>query len=661
MQIRIENFSGIIPKISPRLLPANNASKAVSTELYSGELRGLKQPAFIKFVGGNVWRAYTANIQKDDTSPYWDSSLAVGEYQREWVTFTSKYVDFYRGPVVNDEYQRHYWTGFDVQPRVVDGREIIEFGGDLSLCDVRLWGIPNPSSQPTISSAPAVNAGDPRETRAYTYTFINDWDEESAPAPPSDPVSGNAEGSWTVTGIQTTYGVAGDWKPLKAVRIYRTIAGFNSVSYRFVAEVPLASLTGPSNDTYTDAAPSSEVALNEPITSTYYAPPPSTALGDSYNLDGIVALPNGVFAGFAGSDVYFSEPYRPYAWPRTYTMSVGEKIVGLGVYHSGLIVCTSANPKVISGAHPENMTMVELDQAEPCLSRRSIVSSTDGVFYASQNGVVLVTEYDAAVISRPLISRTEWQTRYFPDKIQAAVNGQGYIAIYSAGQGTIIGPEVGNGAMVDIGNISYVRTLQTNNYDGEVYIIRDGGLYMWNEARADPLPFKWESKTYETPFPLNFAAFKVKWTVSQRDADYEALDSTAYNAAVYAEGPLHTFNQFAYNNNILSSISDDVRKVYRSDLADTDFYPDVIPMSLGGSDLIPPIVNTLDEGVRVTILARKKNDPQFKTVYSRIVTDEEQHHIKSTFKADLWRFRLESSNNVYSFVIGEKGSELAQV
>ena len=41
--IRIENFAGIAPRYSPRLLPKNGAQTAANAKLLSGELRGLHE------------------------------------------------------------------------------------------------------------------------------------------------------------------------------------------------------------------------------------------------------------------------------------------------------------------------------------------------------------------------------------------------------------------------------------------------------------------------------------------------------------------------------------------------------------------------------------------------------------------------------------------
>ena len=96
MHFKLENFSGIIPKRSDRLLPSNNATIAKSTELYSGELRGIKRPQFIRTVGSTAERAFRVYVQDNG-----------GDYKDAWVTVDDSTVNLYRGPTINDQYQRH--------------------------------------------------------------------------------------------------------------------------------------------------------------------------------------------------------------------------------------------------------------------------------------------------------------------------------------------------------------------------------------------------------------------------------------------------------------------------------------------------------------------------------------------------------------------------
>ena len=44
VSMRMENFGGMVPLLSPRLLPENMAANAVNAYLRTGEMRGLREP-----------------------------------------------------------------------------------------------------------------------------------------------------------------------------------------------------------------------------------------------------------------------------------------------------------------------------------------------------------------------------------------------------------------------------------------------------------------------------------------------------------------------------------------------------------------------------------------------------------------------------------------
>ena len=46
-------------------------------------------------------------------------------------------------------------------------------------------------------------------------------------------------------------------------------------------------------------------------------------------MKGLIALPNGVFAGFTGKRICFSEPFLPHAWPVAYRITLEEEIVSI--------------------------------------------------------------------------------------------------------------------------------------------------------------------------------------------------------------------------------------------------------------------------------------------------------------------------------------------
>jgi len=656
MHLQLKNFSGIIPKISPRLLPENAAVVSESTDLYSGEIRGLKVPTFVRTVGDDARRAFNAYIKDNEpTSP------TKGEYVPVWVVFDDITVSFYRGPTVNDTYQRHYWSGENTSPSVVDGNQLLEFDGDLSLCDVWVWGIPNPVTVPSVAAA---TGSEPNvETRSYVFTFVNEWGEESGPSFASEPRTGDSTpgAAWTITNLQQSYPTSKLFNPLEFIRIYRTIVGDNTVSFRLVDEVP-ATLSS----TYVDTISSDEVSLNEALDTTLYAPPlgamdATVAEPNDGNIEGLVQLPNGMFAAFNGTDVYYSQPYRPYAFPPTYVISTGANVIGLGVYHSGLIVCTDSNPKVLSGASPLNMTMIDIDQHEPCLSARSIVSSHDGVYYVSKNGLVQVTEAGASLVTQQFVSSPEWQQMLVPENVQGAVSSQGYVGIQSQSEGFLLGPEIGNRAMISIGRLSYIKSIQNDARTAEVYIIRNGQLFRWNPARGVAMAYKWESKTFETPYPLNFGAFTIKWEAPRTYTNVvdEVTDYTYWNEHVWNYGALQTYDQFSYNSNTIPPPLGP--KVDTAAFPPDEYYPLIPSITWGGSELITEETPDLSDGVLVTVYAKLKNEKEFRTVYSRYVTSESQQRLPSGFKADLWRIEMQSSADVYSLTIAETGRELAKV
>lgn len=153
--------------------------------------------------------------------------------------------------------------------------------------------------------------------------------------------------------------------------------------------------------------------LGEVCPTTTWAPPPA-------KLRGLVALPNGVMAGFVDNYVCFSEPFVPHAWPVEYQIPIEFQIVGLGVFGQSLFVGTAGNPYIISGSEPASMSAQRLDVSQSCVSRRSIVSAGGGVLYASPDGYCLVDNSGVRVLTQELMANEDWRLLN-PSTIFAAV------------------------------------------------------------------------------------------------------------------------------------------------------------------------------------------------------------------------------------------------
>lgn len=257
------------------------------------------------------------------------------------------------------------------------------------------------------------NRGEP-ETRVYTFTWVNiesGLSMESAAAPPSATVDVYEGGTVTLTGFGSP--PSGSGARVTHKRIYRATNG----TYLFVAEIPASQATFVDN---VEAA-----ALGEVLPSLTWAMPPES-------LRGLINLPNGIMAGFSGRDIYFCEPYRPYAWPVEYMQSIDYPVVGLGRVDTTLVVLTTGTPYMIQGSSPDVMTVVKSDLEQSCVSKRSIVTMEGAVFYASPDGLVRLASNGASVITASILSRADWQA-LGPETLFAVGYDGKYIAFGPSG------------------------------------------------------------------------------------------------------------------------------------------------------------------------------------------------------------------------------------
>ena len=192
MLLHLKDFAGLVPKISDRSIPPNAASEAVNTQLYSGEVRGLREPLNVADLSAEsftVRRAYRLS----------DGSTSIANTPGDWVAFDDTDVNFIRGALKNDQYDRYYAAGGTQAPVVATAASWAAAGTPYDL------GVPAPTVAPTITPPAPVDENDVDVTRAYVYTFINEWGEESGPSPASAPATGRVDGTWELSVMQTAY------------------------------------------------------------------------------------------------------------------------------------------------------------------------------------------------------------------------------------------------------------------------------------------------------------------------------------------------------------------------------------------------------------------------------------------------------------------------
>ncbi len=377
------------------------------------------------------------------------------------------------------------------------------------------------------------------ETRAYVYTYISQFGslyEESGPSPPSALVDVTNGATVQISG----FAAPPDNRPYNIVsmRIYRSVPASTNPGYEFVAEIPTGSAIFDDNLT--------ALQLGQTIPSIGWLPPPD-------ELSGIISHPNGFLAGFSGNTVYFSDLDAPHAWPVAYAISIAHPIVGLGISGSQIVVCTNQKPYIISGAAPGAMSVEELPLVAPCLSIRTIASDEDGVVYACPDGLVVVAQGLAQVVTEQLYKRDEWQA-ISPADMRGILYDGCYFGIYTQG-------DTGRASIVvDRADSPALTTIQLNataaHLDDQTAALflaasADGNIYEYDGDANNPLTYVWMSKRFTLGGGMTFSAMQV-------DADYTALSNNslyqfqlqqvqAANAAIFMGNVMGSLNMTPLN------------------------------------------------------------------------------------------------------------------
>jgi hypothetical protein len=616
--IRLEDFGGLIPRQSKRLLPNPAATVARNVKLLSGEIRGLRVPRLLQdfsLLPYEVKRAYR-----------WEWIDVYGDTHEFWQTFADATTDVLRSTILNDSFDRYYWTGATYSKPQYNTRDRILAGEPpLSL------GVPQPPNALTATETVVGTATE--TTRAYVYTFVSEYGEEGPPAD-ATLITAPADSTITLSNISITVEDAANRRITKR-KIYRTVVGNASTSYFYVGEINDMSTT-----TFVDDLPDDTVALNNILESVYWQPPP--------DMDGWVTMPNGYIVGWKGRTISFSEPYRPHAWPVEYQISTEFEIVGMAVWGTALVVGTKSQPYLGQGVTPQSFTMQKMDAVEPCLSRRGMVATVAGAYYPSLNGLVMVNAGGINVITTDVLTKEEWED-YSPRNIFAAPLGLQYIAFNANNFGFVFNPTEPKTKLIEIDFFDQVTSVTTDKYTGNVYILRAGRVFEWDPNSEERLFWQWRSKEFHLPKPVNFGAVKIKF-VTQAQAFVPDDTNSAY---------LQTFNdaRIAYPLNTLNmrplgrAMKRDVSDMYLTWTETQNRGP------LGGSELynFSPALNSQPAITRFRAWAGGE------LIYDNAIVDESIMRLPTGFKRDVWQFELASNSNVFSVQIAETGKELEKV
>lgn len=230
----------------------------------------------------------------------------------------------------------------------------------------------------------------------YVYTFVNDLGEESAPSEASVTILRPDGISVTVTTPTVVpSGVSSDYA-ITTKRIYRAATGNVGTEFLFVAEIALT--TADYVDVLTDAQ------LGEALETELWDLPPD-------DLEGILALPNGVMVGFRRNQLCLSAQNRPHAWPVSYRLNTDTDIVGIGNVDTTVVIGTEKFVYIASGSEPAAYSMSKFEVPYACSSKRSFNYLTGiGVVFSNPDGLMAVQGVgQIRNLTDSVFTREQWQ------------------------------------------------------------------------------------------------------------------------------------------------------------------------------------------------------------------------------------------------------------
>lgn len=429
MKLTFQQFSGIAPRIAPRLLPATLAQEALDVKLWSGELRPHYADTIIKYIPSHTQSIYRYK---------WKNK------KYNWLGW-AKSVNVVKGPVYDDENNRIYLMVNDGTGFLVTDSSLLEDRDYINGLESKAYAVAIPEpEQSDIWISGGTGSGD-IESRSYVYCYVRQWPDGTIDiGKSSGPLKNSSDRSRYTVDVRPGQVVDmsivdpllyadGAHVGINKVYIYRSeVTSAGQAVYSYVDQFDVNTNRDTNNPNavwiaegtyykYSDSKPNT--SLGEACPSLYWDPPVD-------GLKGLVSLQNGLFAAYKDSTVYVSDWNAPHAWPYEHKVTIDYPIVGLGSFGNTLVVCTEAAPVLITVTDPTKPTTRAIQENCPCVSAGSIVSTRNGVIFASTNGLVLINSASPTFITEKIITQDEWLPLH-PESLQAAFLNNTYYGFFT--------------------------------------------------------------------------------------------------------------------------------------------------------------------------------------------------------------------------------------
>lgn len=314
------------------------------------------------------------------------------------------------------------------------------------------------------------------DTRAYVYTYVNTWNEESAPSPAA---------LISPTYIQDVQvGTAGAFsalvtlcRPWQKTNIYRTYGSGTYIQ---------TTVTG-TDPTYLDSS-RTVTSVGTALQTLGWLPPPWTGISS------MVQMPNGWFAVYKGNTLYMSEPYRPHAWP--YSITFPKDITGICAGPQSLVVTTLETAYNVTGPHPKSVMQQDTGIPVGGISQKGMVKFDAGVAYLSNDGIVVVSGSQATLeLSQKFFTRETWRSLYgaaLPDMALGYHDGFLVCTSTTSALGFLVRLDEAEGAFTQY-NVQHNAMYRLAKLD-TLYYSNGGHIYRFREGSA--LNATWNSKDF---------------------------------------------------------------------------------------------------------------------------------------------------------------------
>lgn len=391
-----------------------------------------------------------------------------------WLSWTT-IVHAVRGPNASDSAERTYFTGSGT-PKWTDTS--MALASSPYPTAARELGLPAPATPCTLSASGGVS--ETVETRYYTYTYVTDVGEESAPNPAPTAIVCKTDAVITIAALAAP--PAGNYG-INRIRIYRTQTGQSGDTSFFYLREIASTLTTTTDDGR---------QLGEVLPSTTWLQPPA-------DLKWLTGLWNGMMAGISGRSVRFCEAFIPYAWPIAYeVLPTATTPVALATYGQTLVVLTDGNPFMVTGGSPDAMDEQPTDFLQACVSPLSAVGMGHGVAWASPDGLAYLGSGGARLLTAGLMTREDWQALK-PETIQGCMYEGRYFGFFNDGsrKGFMLDPANPAGMyFLDFG----VDALYVDDQQDSLFVLDGTSVKKWDAGAALTATVK--SKLFKLPSPV---------------------------------------------------------------------------------------------------------------------------------------------------------------